>query len=146
MKKRIKIAFACYLVAIIIIAAFGVIYLFRSEFMPYHASAVGKPWAEVSPSFQVLILAMMKAIGGTCLTVVMLELILLLIPFRQGFAWARWAIPFGGILISTGSLYAMLFVGMNTSASPPYFAPVLALSVILIGMALSIKKPKVIEA
>jgi hypothetical protein len=56
MSRRMKIAFGCHLLATLILATFGLIYLFRPEFMPYHAVAVGMPWAEVSPSFQVLIL------------------------------------------------------------------------------------------
>ena len=32
--------------------------------MPYYSVAVGMPWAEVDPAFQVVILALMGAMGG----------------------------------------------------------------------------------
>ncbi len=124
MSTRMKIAFGCHLLAILIIAAFGVAYIVRPEFMPYHAVAVGLPWAAVDPSFRVLILALMRGAGGAALAVVALELVLLVLPFRQGLVWARWTIPAGGFVISAGALYAMVFVGLNTPASPPWIAPV----------------------
>jgi hypothetical protein len=44
MNKRMKIAFSCHLLAILGLAIIGLIYLFRTEFMPYHAVAVGRNW------------------------------------------------------------------------------------------------------
>ena len=146
MSTRMKAAFGCHLLATLIVAAFGVTYLFRPEFMPYHAVAVGMPWADVTPSFRVLILALMRVIGGACLAVVVLELILLFVPFRQGVAWARWAIPAGGLVICAGALYGMLYVGLNTSATPPWIAPVVAALLLMAGLLLSLGQPKAIGA
>jgi hypothetical protein len=146
MSTRMKIAFGCHLLATLIVAAFGVTYLFRSEFMPYHSVAVGMHWTEVGPSFQVLILALMKAVGGTCLAVVVLELILLFVPFRQGIVWVRWAIPAGGLVLSAGALYAMLYVGLNTPATPPWIAPVGGALLMVVGLLISIGQPKAIGA
>ena len=145
MSTRMKIAFGCHLLATFIVAAFAVTYLFRAEFMPYHSVAVGMPWAEVAPSFQVLILGLMKAVGGTCLAVVVLLLILLFVPFKQGLVWARWAIPAGGLVISAGGLYAMLYVGLNTPATPPWIAPVAGALLLAAGLLLSLGQPKAIE-
>ena len=64
MSKRMKVAFCCHLLAILGLAIVGLIYIFRSEFMPYHAVAVGRNWAEVESAFQVLILALIKTFGG----------------------------------------------------------------------------------
>ena len=44
--------------------AFGVIYLTRSQFMPYHSLALDKPWSEVESNTQTLILALMRVAGG----------------------------------------------------------------------------------
>jgi hypothetical protein len=141
-----KLAFGCHLLATLIVAAFGVTYLFRSEFMPYHSVAVGISWAEVGPSFQVLILALMRAVGGACLAVVVLVLILLFVPFRQGIVWARWAIPAGGLVISAGALYGMLYVGINTRATPPWIAAVVGALLLVAGLLLSLGQPKAIGA
>lgn len=138
MSMKLKIAFACHLAAIFIVAAFGVTYLFRSEFMPYHAVAVGMSWTEVSAPFQILILALMRAVGGGCLAVVVLALFVLIVPFRQGAIWARWAIPAGGLLIAAGALYAMFSVAMNSAASPPWIGPAAGALLLLVGLALSL--------
>jgi len=53
--------------AAIPLLALGLINLGRSEFMPYHADAVGRPWAQVEPASQILIIALMRSFGGTAL-------------------------------------------------------------------------------
>jgi hypothetical protein len=141
-----KIAFGCHLLATFIVAAFGVTYLSKAEFMPYHSVAVAMPWAEVAPSFQALILGLMKALGGACLAVVVLELILLFGPFRQGVVWARWAIPAGGLVICVGALYGMRHVALNTSATPPWIGPGGAALLMVAGLLLSLGQPKAIAA
>ena len=133
-----KIAFGCHLAAIVIVAAFGATYLLRSEFMPYHAVALGTTWSALNAPFQVLILALMKAIGGACLAVVAFGLFVLLVPFRQGAVWAFWALPIGGLLIAGGALYAMLLVARNTPADPPWIAPALGALLVLIALVLSL--------
>ena len=146
MNIRIKIAFVCHLLATLIVAGFGVTYLLRPEFMPYHAVAVGMPWVEVPPFFQVLILALMRVIGGACLAVVVMQWILLLAPFRQGVVWARWAIPAGGLIICAGALYGMLYVGLNTPATPPWIAPAAAALLLVLGLVLSLGQRRAIAA
>jgi hypothetical protein len=123
-------------------AAFAVTYNLQTEFMPYHAIAVGMPWGDVAAPFQVLILALMRAAGGAGLAVVVLELFLLLFPFRQGAIWARWAIPAGGLVISFGALYAMVDVSLNTPATPPWIAPVVGALLLIAGLVLSLGQPK----
>lgn len=144
MNTRMKAAFGCHLLATVILAAFGITYLLKTEFMPYHSVAVGMAWIDVSPSFQVLILALMKVIGSACLAVVVLELILLFVPFRRGVVWSRWAIPAGGLVICAGTLYGMLYVEFNTSATPPWIAPVVAALLLVAGLLLSLGQPKAI--
>lgn len=64
MSIRMKLAFSCYFLSGVLLVGFGLVYMFRAEFMPYHAVAVGMSWAEVPPQFQVLILALMKGVGA----------------------------------------------------------------------------------
>jgi hypothetical protein len=138
---RMKAAFGCHLAAILIVIAFGFTYLFRTEFMPYHAVAVGVPWDQVNLSFQVLILGLMRAVGGACFAVAVLELILLLVPFRQGAVWARWTIPAGGLVMSAAALYAMTYVALHTPATPPWIAPAAGALLLVIGLLLSLGQP-----
>ena len=138
MSGRLKVAFLCYLLALSLLTIFGLIYLFRSEFMPYHAVAVGQSWSELDPSFQILILALMRAVGGGLLATACAIGILLFKPFRQGIRWTYWAIPVIGLIASFSSLYATIYVARNTPASPPWIAAALGALVLVIGFILSL--------
>jgi len=93
MASNHEVAFFLYLVVATLLFALGVVFLVRREFMPYHAAAVGTPWAEVPGNFQILIRALLKFMGGTVITLSVAMFILLLIPFREGASWSIWAIP-----------------------------------------------------
>ena len=64
MNTRMKAAFWSYLIALLLLAIFGLIYLFRPQFMPYHGDAVGMSWEEVPHAFRILIIALMKSLDG----------------------------------------------------------------------------------
>lgn len=140
MNARFKIAYGCYVFAILTVALFGVVYSFKSEFMPYHAVAVGMPWAEVPENFQVLIIALMRAFGGSCIALAVGALVILIKEFPNNTPWARWAIPVMLSLGSLGGMYAMSHVMLNSPASPPWFASALIVLLCLVGFVLS--KPK----
>jgi hypothetical protein len=106
--------------------------------MPYHAVAVGQSWAEVNPSFQILILALMKVTGGAWLATALGVGILLFIPFKQGKRWTYWAIPAIGLPTSLTSLYATLYVARNTPASPPWIAAACGTLLLVIGFLFSV--------
>ena len=44
MNLRMRLAFGCYLIALLILGAFGLLYLVSPQFMPYHAVAIGTKW------------------------------------------------------------------------------------------------------
>jgi hypothetical protein len=135
---KTTIALLCYLVALAGPLIFGVMFLARSEFMPYHADAVGMRWPEVPRPFQTLIMALLKLAGGAWLTVAVAELVLLFVPFRQGARWAVWAIPSLGLLHYAGVCVAMAHVTLNTSATPPWAPTIASIVLLLVGAALSI--------
>jgi len=138
MSGRLKVAFFCYLLAVLILIIFGLIYLIRKEFMPYHAAAVGKNWSELDPAFQVLFLASMRIVGGCFLATACAIGILLFKPFRQGMRWTYWAIPIIGLISSLSLLYATIYVARNTPASPPWIGAALGTLLIVIGFILSL--------
>jgi hypothetical protein len=142
LSTHMKIAFGCYLFATIIMAAFGLTYFFTTEFMSYHAAAVGMPWSKVPGPFQVLILALMKAMGGAVLAVVVLELFLLFVPFTKREKWALVAIPVGVLTVSVGALYAMVYVSLYTPATPPLWAPGIGIVIFFVGLGCSLYKPR----
>lgn len=138
MSWNLKITFSCYLVGVLFLLGLAFTYLFRSEFMPYHAVAVGQSWADVDPAFRVLISALMKVAGGAWLATALAIGILLLIPFRKGMRWAYWAIPAIGLPTSLSSLYATIDVARNTPASPPWMAAAFGTLLLVIGFLLSV--------
>jgi hypothetical protein len=106
--------------------------------MPHHAVAIGMSWEAVSAPLQVLILGLMRAVGVACLAVSALAFFILLVPFRQGAVWARWALPAGGLLLAVGSLYPMVFLALNTPARPLWVGPAAGAALILSGLVLSV--------
>lgn len=100
----------------------GTIYLFRPTFMPYHAVALGKEWAELDAATQVLIKALMEVAAGGWLTLGALLLLLVAFPIRCGERWARWAAPGATLLFYVPTLLATLSVLQQTPATPPWAA------------------------
>jgi hypothetical protein len=138
MPKSMKVAFTCYATAVALLSAFGLTYLFRPEFMPYHADAVAREWASVEGSFQVLILALMRVAGGGWLAAAIAIAVLLLVPFRQGYRWALWCIPAVGLVVSLPTLYATFYVRHYTPGKPPWAAALAGIALLLMGFASSL--------
>jgi hypothetical protein len=144
MNWRLKIAFACYLLVTLMLVIFALVYLFRSEFMPYHAVAIGQNWREVEPPIQILIMALMKVTGGGWLAVALAIGIMLFIPFRNGMRWAYFAIPVIGLTTSLTTLFVTLYVTFNTPATPPWTSAAIATLLLVVGFIFSVlPAPKV---
>ena len=127
----------CYGVDALTALIFGVIYLTRSQFMPYHSLALAKPWSEVEPNTQTLILALMRvAVGGFMATGIAI-IVLLCIPF-QARQWAIYSIFFICFCSSFGSGYATFLVQNNTLGNPPFKLSLGAVLLSLIGFFCSI--------
>ena len=131
-------AFVCYAIAALIAFIFGTTYLTRKEFMPYHADAVEMEWGEVDKRFQVLILALLRAVGGGWLAVGITFVFLLAFPFREQASWALFALPLVGLAVCGPTLYATLYVRNNTQAAPPLPFVVVAVVLLVAGFVLSI--------
>ncbi|HZR11217.1 MAG TPA: hypothetical protein VFA79_21685 [Myxococcales bacterium] len=138
MSARMKVACGCHAAAYLLFAVFAAIYLLRPQFMPYHAVALGMRWEEVGRPFQVLILGLMRVVGGGLLAAAFIGAVLLLWPFRQGARWARWAIVVQGLIVGFTSLWGTLSVQLNTRARSPWLAAAVAVLLLLAGGVLSI--------
>lgn len=145
MSGRVKVAFGCHLLVILGIGIIGLIYLFRTEFMPYHAVAVGHSWKEVDSAFQILLLALIRAFGGASFSTAVAMGIILFVPFRRGTQWARWSILAIGYAYYVPALIATLSVTLNTPATPPWKFIVMGMVVLLIGLILSLESGKKTE-
>src|SRR5258708_10931993 len=106
------------LTAVLLVAlagiVFGVRYMRRDAFLPYHAAVAGKSWSELDPGVQTIILGMLKIIGGGFAT---LGVILLWLCFalHEGARGAPWAI----LTVSAVALGPMLYVATQLRAFPP---------------------------
>ena len=139
MNKAMKVAFGCHLATALLLFIFGLVYLFRPEFMPYHADAVASEWSGVERPYQVLFLALMRATGGAWLATAVAMLILLWIPFRRGDKWVRWTIPTIGLILSGPAFYATTYVRQHTPGNPPWIAVVIGLLLSAVGLVISLR-------
>lgn len=132
------LAFLCYLLATSGILIFGIVYLSRSKFMPYHAVAVGKEWDDLGSGFQVLVFAGLKIIGSGAAATALGLGFLLLIPFSRAELWAQWAVPLIGLVASVPSLYVTLLVKARTPAAPPCLLAMSIVGLFVLGLLLSL--------
>ncbi len=131
-------AFVCYALSSLISMIFGIIYLVRSQFMPYHQEALGKPWEELDHRLQAILLGLMRVVGGGFLATGLSVAILLLIPFRAGETWSRIAIPSIGLVFALPTLYATIFIRSRTKAHTPVAVGSIAVGLFIIGYILSL--------
>ena len=116
---------------------FGVRYFFASQFMPYHATVVGKSWTELEPGVRTIILGMLKIIGGGFLAYG-LAVLWLLIPLGQKQSWAAWAVLTVSIASVLPSVYVTIWLRrVSPSARTPVVPAVAVLVMALAGSALS---------
>ena len=128
----------CYGINALVALIFGVIYLTRPEFMPYHSLALAKPWSEVEPNTQTLILALMRVAGGGFIATGIAILILLCIPFQAREQWAIYSIFIVCFCSSFSSSYATFLVHNKTSGKPPLKLSLVTVLLSLVGFFCSI--------
>jgi hypothetical protein len=131
-------AFVCYGLSAILSMLFGIIYLVRSKFMPYHQEALNKPWQQLDQNLRVLLIGLMRTAGGGLLATGTSVAILLLIPFRAGEFWSIYSIPVIGLLVAIPTLYATALIRLRTHAHTPVVASSLGVGLLVIGFILSI--------
>jgi hypothetical protein len=129
--------FLVYLLVSILGFVFAYLYLFRPEFMPYHAVAVGREWSEVAKEYQVLILALMRVSGGGWLGVATGILISLVVFIRTGKSWTHISILLIGLAGLVPTLLATLMVKNGSPANPPWYAAAIGIGVLVIAFMLS---------
>jgi hypothetical protein len=117
---------------------FGVRYMRRDAYLPYHAAVAGKPFSELDPGIQVTILGMLKIIGGGFATLGV-TLLWLCFALHEGVRWAPWAI----LTISAVALGPMLYVAITLrtfrpEAPTPVRPTLVMIALIVVGVGLSL--------
>jgi hypothetical protein len=134
----LNLALAAVLLVALAGIVFGVRYMRRDAFLPYHAAVAGKSWTELDPGVQAVILGMLRIIGGGFVTLGV-TLLWLCLALHEGARWAPWAI----LTISAAALGPMLYVAIKLRSFRPDaqtpVMPTLAMTVLIVfGVVLSI--------
>ena len=135
-----RAAICLYAVAVLGTLYPGVVYLSRSEFMPYHARAAGLPWPAIAAGVQTLLLGLMRTTGIGAVTLGVALAMLLWIPCRRGEQWALRLLPALVLLYHGGLLAEMRWVAAATHAQPPWFLPLIPAAAAIAGAVLSFRR------
>ena len=142
LSTTMKVTYYAYFVTVPVLLVFGFRYLFSSQFMPYHSAAIGLPWEQVQPGVQFVILALMRVVGGSFIALAIALLMILNIPFRNGYRWAHYTVPVMGIFCAGASLYATLFIKIKTNANTPWLAAGIPVIIYVIGLIMTYQDGK----
>ena len=119
--------------AALLALAFGVRYVFTREFLPYHATVLGKPWSQLEPRLQSIILGMLK-VAGAGLVGCGCAVLWLLLPLQRGEAWAAWAATTTFLAATGPILYVVLWLRrVSPGARTPVAPTVAAMALVIVG-------------
>lgn len=133
------LAVSSYLLAFLIISVFAVVYLTRTQLMPYHCEAIARPWSELEPRLQVLLLALLKVIGWAWLALACAGLLLLYLVFFQNPGLAL-LIGFQGfcLLAAIPAVAISCYLRRKTGAATPTLSSCLVLLLTVMGFAFAL--------
>src|SRR5258706_3008065 len=143
MSKRYKASFACYLLLGLLLFAFGLRYLLKTELTGYHALALGQSLSAMSPSHQIAFLTSYRADGAGILAIAVAMSFLLFGPFRRGEAWSRWAMTGTALCYAALSLYANLAFTEATGIVAPWPVSLGILVIVALAHVLAMGRTKV---
>ncbi|TDF80818.1 hypothetical protein [Pseudomonas sp. H9] len=133
------LAISSYLLAFVILAAFAVIYLTRTQFMPYHRDAVARPWSDLDPRLQVLLMALIRIVGWAWLALACAGLMLLYGVFFVSSGLLQ-LISFQGfcLLMITPAIVVTTRVRRQTGAKPPTLTSALVALLTVVGFVFAL--------
>lgn len=120
----------------IISIALGSLYILAPRFMPYHSTAIGRDWGELTSNEQVLFLALLDVAGAGWFALGVAVIWLVTVPVRRGERWARAMVPTLLLIFYVPTLLATLSVLEKTPASPPWWGNLIALGATVIAALL----------
>jgi hypothetical protein len=134
MSFRRKVAATAYGINSLVSLILGSTYLLRGSFMPYHADALQRSWAEVEPALQTLLGALMDVAGAGWIGIGVATLALVAVPMRRGERWGRLLIPVLFLIFYVPTLFATIAVLNGTPATPPWYGNAIACLATMIGV------------
>jgi hypothetical protein len=118
MNRRDTASFVAHGIPTVGLLLQGLLYVTTSTFMPYHADALGTTWEALPANYQGFLIGVIKAMGAGSIGVTLALIVLLLVPFRRGDRWARWAVPLVGAVFTLLTAYAAFTIDRHTPAAP----------------------------
>ena len=134
----LNLALVPLLLVALAVILFGVRYMRREAFLPYHSAVAGKSWSELDAGVQQIVLGMLKIIGGGFATLGV-TLLWLCFALYEGVRWAPWAI----LTVSAAALVPMLYVAIQLrsfrpDAQTPVRPTLVMMALIILGVGLSL--------
>ena len=106
--------------------------------MPYHLQALESEWEDIEPKSRFMLKVLFNGGGFFGLSTGLFMLVLLLIPFKAGEAWAAYAIGIIGLVGALPLARIVYKVKKNTAGNPPLFAIVIINILLMAGLGFSI--------
>ena len=137
MTLRRKISFGLYLVNAAVLFAFAARYLLADQLMSYHAETIGVARDGLPGEQMLVFITLYRAAGAGMLAVGIAILVMLIVPFRAGQAWASWGITTTGLVYACLSLFLTLAYQAETTAAVPWPGPAMAVVTLIIAHVLA---------
>jgi hypothetical protein len=127
---------AFLLIAVILGLVLGLKYILSSSFTSYHAQIVGKPWEQLEPRVQAIIVGMLRVIGGSFLGLAATVAWLAYALFT-GARWAPWALATVSLIQLLPALaVAVSLRNVEPKANTPVAPGIAAIGLVLLGAGL----------
>lgn len=139
-----KIAYYNFYVLAIVSIAFGSMYFFRSDIMPYHYAFLGINEAELmqfNPRLLELMTIFMKIIGSSYIGIGIANIFINAIGVRKEKTWSWWALLSIYICPLSVTYIITLIVskGIEAGPKPPSYLALGMIVILVLGLALSFK-------
>lgn len=138
MDAIVAAAFVCFGLFSVMSVFFGIVYLARAEFMPYHQEAVGKRWEELDSRMRFLLQGMFRMVGAGTLATGIAGALLLAFPLAAGEAWTPYAFLAIGLTEWLVGLYVTVQLRRHTGASTPVVTSAAMVVLVVVGFLLSL--------
>jgi putative Mn2+ efflux pump MntP len=131
--NRTNIATVCYALAFLVVLAIGIAHYSRETLLPWYAPALGVPWDQLPAGVKAIFVSYMKIAGAAQIGAALFGAVLTFGACRRGEAWANNAVVGIGCLTSALSAYGIYVVQARTGVAEPWFNPLSAFVLLVIG-------------
>ena len=114
--------------------------MFKPSFMPYHAEIVHLNWDQILVAEQILIRALMIAVGGVTISVGIILGMFIFKFQKTGLQWVSNYVMISGIVAAVLISIAPIFVVIKSDAIPPLYFPVIIIALLVAGNILTRRK------